>query len=145
METFFSQTAEYALRAMSWIAARPASATVRAVDLASHTDIPAPYLAKILRRLVLAGVLVSHKGHGGGFELARPPEEICFADVLRALDAYPTPDRCAFGWEACDAKSPCPLHPHWEPLAVAVREWASATTFGGLRVPAARRSVASGR
>ena len=65
-----SQTAEYALRAMSHLA-RPDAAAMRAIDLARATQVPVHYLSKVLRRLVDAGLLHSQKGHGGGFVLAR--------------------------------------------------------------------------
>jgi len=49
-----SQTVEYAIRAMSAIAALPEGIKIRAIDIGRATGIPAPYLSKILRRLVLA-------------------------------------------------------------------------------------------
>ena len=61
-----SQTAEYAIRAMSAIATLPRGIKIRATDLGSGTGIPAPYLSKILRRLVLAGLLDSQNGAGAG-------------------------------------------------------------------------------
>ena len=60
---FISQTAEYAIRAMASIATLPAAEKVRATDLGRFTGIPAPYLSKILRRLVLAGFVNSVR-HG---------------------------------------------------------------------------------
>jgi len=79
-----SQTAEYALRAMAWIATNGDGQIVRAHDLSDAVDVPAHYLAKILRRLVVAELLVSHKGPGGGFGLARPPAEIRFLAPIRS-------------------------------------------------------------
>jgi Rrf2 family protein len=128
-----SQTAEYALRAAAWLAAESPDAPVRARDLARATGIPEPYLAKILRRLVLAGILESRKGQGGGFALARPPESIRFDEVLEAVDAAPRADRCAFGWGACDAKHPCPLHDSWGPISHAFADWAASTTLAEAR------------
>jgi len=128
-----SQTAEYALRAVVWLAAHGEEGPVRASDLSGATGIPVHYLAKILRRLVLAGVLTSQKGQGGGFSLARPPQEIRFLDVLEAVDAYPSEERCAFGWGDCNAADPCPMHPSWSRLAEAVKEWAHSTTLADVR------------
>jgi len=65
-----SQTAEYALRAMAWLATVSGDEPVRAVDLSSATGIPTHYLSKVLRRLVLANLLESQKGQGGGFSLS---------------------------------------------------------------------------
>jgi Rrf2 family protein len=126
---FISQTAEYAIRAMAAIATLPAVQKIRAADLGRSTGIPAPYLSKILRRLVLAELLVSQKGQGGGFALARPAREIRFVDILNAVDAFPSEGRCAFGWGSCDEHNPCPLHGAWSRLNNNLRDWASTTNL----------------
>jgi Rrf2 family protein len=145
---WLSQTAEYALRAAAWLAAHAPEGPVRATDLARGTGIPVPYLSKILRRLVLAGVLQSQKGQGGGFSLARRPSEIRIVDVLAALDAYPEEERCAFGWGDCNAADPCPLHDIWTELDDALRGWAERTTLAGLAAgpsPASRFAATRAR
>jgi Rrf2 family protein len=124
---FISQTAVYAIRAMSAIATLPDGIKIRAADLGRATGIPGPYLSKILRRLVLAELLVSQKGQGGGFSLACPAAEIPFIDILNAVDAFPTDGRCAFGWGNCDQYSPCPLHGAWSRLSHQIRDWANDT------------------
>jgi Rrf2 family iron-sulfur cluster assembly transcriptional regulator len=128
-----SQTAEYALRAMASLAFEADEGPVRARDLAQRTGIPMHYLSKVLRRLVLAGLLESQKGQGGGFSLARPPEEIRFEDILVAVDAYTAQGRCAFGWGACSEAEPCPLHSSWSRLSDAVHYWAATTTLATIR------------
>jgi len=124
-----SQTAEYALRAMAWLASAPEGKPVRAVDLSRTTGIPTHYLSKVLRRLVLADLLESQKGQGGGFSLSRSPREIAFSDILSAVDAFPAEGRCAFGWGQCDATDPCPLHDSWSHLNDRIRDWASGTSL----------------
>jgi Rrf2 family iron-sulfur cluster assembly transcriptional regulator len=106
---------------------------VRAKDLAAGSGIPLHYLSKILRRLVLAGLLESQKGQGGGFVLARAPGEIRFIDILAAVDAYPSEGRCAFGWGACDERNPCPLHDTWSQLNDAIQSWAANSTLEDAR------------
>ncbi len=126
---FLSQTAEYALRAMAWLAMAPESKPVRAADLARATGIPTYYVSKVLRRLVLADLLESQKGQGGGFSLSRAPREISFINILSAVDAFPTQGRCAFGWGQCDATDPCPLHNSWSQLDDRIRDWAAGTSL----------------
>jgi Rrf2 family iron-sulfur cluster assembly transcriptional regulator len=133
-----SQTSEYALRAMAWLASVPPDVPVRARDLSEGADIPPHYLSKILRRLVIAGLLVSQKGQGGGFVLARPPSEIRFLDILSAVDAYPTQGRCAFGWGACDANNPCMLHDSWNELNETLHRWAAEHTLADLQTRASQ-------
>lgn len=124
-----SQTAEYALRATAFLATLPRGSTLRATDLSRATGIPVSYLSKILRRLVIQGLLTGHKGHGGGFALSRPPARIRLADILKAADFELTPDRCAFGWGQCSLQNPCPLHPIWSRLNDATLAWATRTTL----------------
>ena len=127
------QTAEYALRAMAYLATLPPGTAVPARDLAEATQIPVHYLSKILRRLVLEELLWSQKGHGGGFTLSRPPEKIDFISILRAADFTPTSNRCAFGLGNCDQNDPCPLHQSWSKLEQAFFDWASQTTLADVR------------
>ncbi len=127
-----SQTAEYALRAMAWLATHPAGEPMRVKDLSEATGIPSHYLSKVMRRLVLADLLVSQKGQGGGFLLAKAPDEIPFIDILIAVDVYPTDGRCAFGWGQCDAAHPCLLHGSWSRLNDQLRSWAEGTTLADI-------------
>jgi Rrf2 family iron-sulfur cluster assembly transcriptional regulator len=124
-----SQTAEYAFRAMAALAGLAPGEAITAVDLADRTGIPVHYLSKIMRRLVVGRLVQGRKGHGGGFQLARPPAAIRFADVLRATETDPEPNRCAFGWGECDASRPCPLHGAWSRLDEAFWQWAESTSM----------------
>jgi len=135
---FISKTAEYAIRAMSAVSTLPEGAKIRASDLGRATGIPNPYLSKILRRLVLAELLVSQKGQGGGFSLARPAGEILFIEILNAVDAFPTDGRCAFGWGNCDELMPCPLHGAWSRLSRHIVDWANHTNLAEIAEAAKR-------
>jgi Rrf2 family protein len=121
---------------MASLAAAPRDVPVRAKDLSEGSGIPPHYLSKVLRRLVLADLLVSQKGQGGGFVLARSPEEIRFIEILAAVDSYPTKGRCAFGWGVCDEVNPCPLHDTWSELNDAIRDWAATTTLADVKAEA---------
>lgn len=129
-----SQTAEYALRAMVYLASLPREAMATSRDVSKATSIPEPYAAKVLRKMVAAGLLGAQKGHGGGFHLARPPERIRFTDILEAVDERLAEEHCAFGWEKCNAKKPCPLHNAVSELKQSVNEWADRTTLADARV-----------
>lgn len=129
----FPQTAEYALRAMAAIAARAPGSAARASDLSELTGIPQPYLSKILRRLVTARLLVSQRGHGGGFVLSRPAAEIPFRDILDAMGYFEDNSVCVYGWAACDTKHPCPLHDSWSQLKKQFESWASEETLASVQ------------
>jgi len=127
-----TSTAEYALRALSELAALRGDEALRSADLSARTGVPEAYLSKVLRRLVEHGVLSARKGHGGGFSLSRPAHRIKFSDVLTALDSMPTSNRCAFGRPRCSSANPCPLHPAWSKLSDAFLQWARTTTLADI-------------
>jgi Rrf2 family iron-sulfur cluster assembly transcriptional regulator len=123
------RTAEYALRAMALLARAPAGAVLVGLELAERARVPQPYLAKVMRRLVVAGLVQARRGRGGGFSLARPPAAIRLTDVLEAMDVQVSARKCAFGWSACRDDRPCPLHPLWVELSARQRRWAEETTL----------------
>jgi Rrf2 family protein len=123
------QTVEYALRALTELASLPRESALTASDLADRAEVPPAYMSKVLRRLVERGLVQGRKGHHGGFALARPAHLVRFVDVLTALDAMPPTNRCAFGWEKCDARAPCPLHPAMDRLNRIFAHWARSETL----------------
>lgn len=135
MSMHIPQSAEYALRAMTYIANLPDGHPVRARDLSLVAGVPAPYLAKLMRQLVLAGLLHSQRGHHGGFVLALQPKHIRFLDIMRAVDGGPDPTRCGFGWGRCRASEPCPMHHVFKSLNDALCDWAAQTTLHDVQLP----------
>lgn len=134
----FAQIGQYALRIMAVLARETAGKTLRAKDLAPMTGIPPAYVSKVLQRLTEAGLLISQRGHRGGFQLARVPEKIRLVDILSAVGSDPAGQVCAFGWGTCNPDDPCPLHPVWNKLSTGVVDWAESTTLADVVVnPAA--------
>lgn len=106
---------------------------VNASDLAAETEIPVHYLNKIMRRLVDADFVISSKGHGGGFRLARAASKISYLDVLKVA-GYDTEDkRCVFGRGECSSSHPCPMHDSWSSLNNNFVVWARKTTLASLK------------
>lgn len=126
---FITQTAQYALRSLSCMATKSIEETVRTQDLSSETGIPVFYLSKIMRRLVKAGLLISQKGHGGGFKFNRPLEKIYFSDILKAIDTEFENEKCVFGWGECNASSPCIMHEYWSDLKENINSWSEKYTL----------------
>ena len=127
---YLSRPAEYALRAMTYLARLESPERVQTRNLAEAINVPAPFLSKIMRRLTADGILDAKKGHHGGFILAKPPAMVRFIDILRAVDFEPTADHCLFGLGNCDADNPCPLHPEWSILKGQIEDWARSHTLG---------------
>lgn len=81
-----SQRAKYALQAMVHLAERRATAPVSVSDIANETQIPRAFLEQIFSQLKSRSLLISIRGKQGGFLLARRPEEISFADIIRKIE-----------------------------------------------------------
>ena len=54
--------------------------------MADRGQIPAPYLSKLLQGLARAGLIVSQRGTGGGYFLARSSAEISLADIVKVME-----------------------------------------------------------
>lgn len=80
-----SAKVDYALRAVAQIAAEDAG-PVKADHIAKAQDIPLSFLLGILRELTRGHLLRSHRGTDGGYELARPADEVTLAEVMRIID-----------------------------------------------------------
>lgn len=91
-----SQTVEYALRAMMHLA-RLDGAPVNCQTIAAETRVPQGYLSKVMRDLVVAGLVASFRGPNGGFILAKPPEGITILDVVNAVDPIMRIHKCPMG------------------------------------------------
>lgn len=81
----FSHTVEYALRAMMYLASLD-GAPVASERIAANTHVPAGYLSKVLRDLVLGNLVTSFRGPRGGFVLAAKPNDITIRDVINAVE-----------------------------------------------------------
>ena len=73
---------DYAIRAMIHLACLPDGRVALRQQIAEAQNIPASFMAKILRRLVRASLLNSARGVNGGFALARPAAEISLLDIV---------------------------------------------------------------
>jgi len=82
-----SAKTDYALRAAVELAAAAGDGTpVKGERLATSQSIPLRFLENILLQMRHAGLIESRRGADGGYKLAKPPEEITLADVIRAID-----------------------------------------------------------
>jgi Rrf2 family protein len=84
MHVYVSARTDYAVRAMISVAAEHPH-LVKAAGLAQAQGIPLSFLHSILLDLRRAGLLHSHRGVDGGYQLARPAGAITVGDVVRAI------------------------------------------------------------
>jgi Rrf2 family protein len=81
-----SKKGEYGIRAACHLAERYGEGVVQIREIARLEAIPWKFLEGILLQMKSAGIVRSRRGIEGGYALARPPEEISLAEVIRLLD-----------------------------------------------------------
>ena len=108
-----SQTAEYALRALTYLAQQPAGTAADVGVLAERLDVPKNYLSKVLSQLARLGLVSSTRGKGGGFALRRPPESVSIYQIVAPFERFDGGPRCLLGQAVCSERHPCPAHRGW--------------------------------
>lgn len=126
-----SKRADYALMALKHLASAgsPGSASTR--EISETYGIPVELLAKVLQRLVRAGLLRSQQGLRGGYGLARPAQAIPIVEVLEAVEGPLTMTACTNGPEgpaSCEQYERCTVRdPLWRITRPIMGALASAT------------------
>lgn len=125
-----SQTAEYALRTVLFLADSDGAA--RAEEIARQLGVPRNYLSKTLHRLAQEGVLQSTRGKGGGFRLAVPADRLKLLRVVEPFDDISGERRCLLGRPHCNDRNPCPAHHEWRAVSERVTAFFRDRTVGDL-------------
>ncbi len=123
----FSQTVEYALRAVVLLAADPDS-PMTTDQIAERTRVPRGYLSKVLQNLGKAGLLHSQRGLHGGFKLTPSPNELTVLEVVNAVDPIERIHTCPLGL-ASHGTELCPLHRRLDDALAWVEEAFGNTTI----------------
>ncbi len=111
-----STRGDYASRALLSLALHEEEAGLTSVkDIAERTGLPQPYLEQILLALKGAGLVRSKRGVGGGYVLARPPEQITLGQIVAAVDGPIVVGDFGMPHEngACDHEGQCVLLAIW--------------------------------
>ena len=116
----FSQTVEYALRAVVHLASEaPGGRTTD--QIAKVTRVPRAYLSKVLQSLAHGGIVNSQRGLGGGMTLARAPDELTILEVVNAVEPIRRIRSCPLGLAAHGVQL-CPLHKRLDNALAMVEE-----------------------
>ena len=104
---------EYALRALLVLSQSYSKDVVRIQTISERQNIPKKFLEQILNDLKSLGVVESKRGAGGGYRLARPPENITLASVIRYVTGALAPVSCVSDhfYERCTCpdEATCPI------------------------------------
>jgi FeS assembly SUF system regulator len=116
-----SKLADYGIVIMTTLARHPGRQQ-NAPEIAAQSHIPLPMVSKILKALARAGLLVSHRGAKGGYDLARPAAAISVAEVIGALDGPIALTACIEdGPGGCEIEALCPARANWQRINDAIR------------------------
>ena len=122
----------YAMRLMTFIASSPEGKRVALRKAAEAEAISLKYLEQLAHTLVEAGLLVSVRGHGGGYELARPASDIRAGDILRAVEGHTLPVECAGLEQGCPRENVCQTISFWAGLDATIEEYVDGVTLADL-------------
>ena len=134
-----TRAADYAVRVMIHLAGQPPGTRASRTDLANEAGCPEQFLSKVLQNLTRAGLVISHRGNTGGFEL---PEMYREASLLAVVEAVEGPIRlnvCLTSANSCNRQNWCPAHPVWADAQEALVAVLQRATIGRL----AERAVGS--
>lgn len=123
----FSQTVEYALRAVVHLADQaPLGRTTE--QIAAATLVPKAYLSKVLQGLCHAKLVQSKRGLGGGMVLTKSPSELTILEVVNAVEPIGRIRECPLGLAAHGVRL-CPLHKRLDNALAMVEEAFRQTTL----------------
>ncbi len=127
---------DYAVVALGRLSRTP-GAVRTAAQVAEGAAIPAPTVAKLLRRMAGAGLVTSHRGANGGYSLDRPAREVRVAEIVEALDGPIALTACVEGAEdSCGAEARCPMRGNWDRVNDAIRAALAEVSLADLLDPA---------
>jgi len=112
-----SRKADYAIRALIYVAAVNGKRTCSINEIAENEKVPREYLAKILKELTQKGFLISYKGVHGGYRLAKKRGEISFLNILEATQGPFVVSSCnmpVHDETGCKGKDACASYPFWD-------------------------------
>jgi len=108
-----TRQADYAVRAVLYLARLGNTQRAATSTVAQEQRIPPSFLAKIISQLSIAGLLHTSRGARGGVTLAREPKDISLLEVVEAIDGPIQLNECVGETGVCTFDDDCPLRPVW--------------------------------
>jgi Rrf2 family iron-sulfur cluster assembly transcriptional regulator len=130
-----TMTGEYAVRAMMHLASLPKGTVAQIPDISREWDIPEKFLRKIVAKLTKGGLLLSHRGAGGGISLAKSAGKITLLDVIELIEGPLALNRCLINPQFCGRTKSCTVHLVWCEAKTAMRCILNSRTLAELTAP----------
>jgi Rrf2 family transcriptional regulator, iron-sulfur cluster assembly transcription factor len=138
MQVTLGRKGDYSVRAMLYLARHAGDGRQKARVVATAMEIPQPYATQILANLVAEDLLIATAGPDGGYELARPADEISLLEVVEAAEGPIRLETCVLKGGSCDWSDVCPVHEAWARAQNGMVEGLAKTSLGDLeRIDAA--------
>ena len=138
-----SRSAEYAVRALSYLARCGEDEWLQSREIAAELDLPPQFLTKILRRLTETGLVTSQRGRSGGFRLNRDPGDISLLAIVVPFEPPQSGVRCLLGQEHCTDQDACPVHARWVTIRSSFFDLLENTTLADVAERAIRVRIPS--
>ena len=125
-----STRGRYAVMAMTELAGREGARAVPLADIAERQQISRAYLEQLFARLRRRGLVLSVRGPGGGYRLARPAGELSVADVVIAVDEPLRAIRCSGSGAGCmKGGARCLTHDLWAETGRQIHDYLAAVSL----------------
>jgi Rrf2 family protein len=121
---------------MIHLAALPPGTRVSRSELSTSAECPEQFLCKVLQSLSRAGLVISHRGNTGGFELQDRHRTATLLDVVEAIEGPIHLNLCLNHDQGCTRQDWCPAHSVWEEAQQALRKVLRAATIAEMAVRA---------
>lgn len=129
-----TKAADYSVRALIYLASKEAGTPVEVGEIASAMEVPKSYLVKVLKNLIRAGMVRSHRGVGGGHTLSQPKTEINLRSIVEASDG-PIALNVCLEPEGCGRESKCGIFSAWGDVQSKLVEVMESYTLEDLAAP----------
>jgi len=127
----FSKTCEYGIKAIIYIASQSMQgARVKVGDIVLNAGLPEAFTGKILGALTKHGIVESHTGPYGGFEIDKERmKSIRLSEIVFAIDGDSVYNGCGLGLSECSNIQPCPVHDKFAKIRGQLKHMLETTTI----------------
>lgn len=123
---------DYAARIVLHLACLGENAQASIADIAEERMLPAPFVRRLIGKLVKGGILATTRGASGGIRLGRPADQISLLDLVHVMEGPIALNHCVDNDRACPFSADCPVQTAWTQATRALESTLAAARFDTL-------------
>lgn len=123
---------DYAARIVLHLACLEEGGQASIAEIATQRMLPAPFVRRLIGKLVKGGILATVRGSGGGIRLGRPAADISLFDLVRVMEGPIALNHCVGDDHACPFTTRCPVQTAWTDASRALETQLSSIRFDAL-------------